>query len=97
MVDHEAEIVSVRNSAAIQSLLPYLESEVAGMQQAALNRAFTQLRKGTLTPDQAYNILSELHSYQTLLGRLGSRVRLGQSIGTRIAPIMSIEGDENGE
>lgn len=64
------EILALRSAAKLASSLPEITSEIKGMDDTVINRAFGDIRKGTLTPERSMAYLMELYSNNRLLKRM---------------------------
>lgn len=57
----------------LSPVLPYLEEELARLQEQRLSWAFLEIAKGTLSPEKAQSVLIEVKSYRDLLRKLTQR------------------------
>lgn len=78
------DLAAVRMGAEIQSIKPYMDNEIAGMQKAVVSFILAAVNNGTLTPDIALSKWVEYISYQKLGMKLDQRIRVGQSVGATI-------------
>ena len=72
--------------ARVASFLPYVEKELAGMEQAIETRVFRAIDGGTFTPDMAMAAWMEKKACRSLLRRLGVHVRLGEGAAKQLNP-----------
>jgi len=84
-------MAKIQDAARLSGVLPYLESEIAGMEKALETRVFSDLDARTLTPEAALAAWQEKRGYQSLLRRLKSKIRAGQSVGHGLAPRLALD------
>lgn len=75
------ELSAIRQGAELQSVKPYIDNDIAGMQKAVISFVLNAVNNGTLTPEIAMSKWVEFVSYTKLQQRLEQRIRVGQTIG----------------
>ena len=85
------QLIEAREGARIAAVMPDIEARVEKMNKFLLSRAFASINDGTLTPDEAYRTLIQLHANAQLLRGLSSQVKMGVSTGKNIAEAMKLE------
>lgn len=74
------------NGAKMASALPYIESEIGRMVSLTKTQALKHLADNTLTPEMALSAWREIASYERLLKRLQTHVKVGISAADRVDP-----------
>lgn len=74
-------LVRASTGAALASVMPEVREELESMKRTALGAAFAQIAANTLTPELALHVLIEIYSYDRLLKRLDSKMRM--ALGTK--------------
>lgn len=75
------DLGAIRVGAEIQSIKPYMDNEINGLQKSIISFILASVNSGTLTPDIAYTKWIEYVSYTKLGQKLDQRIRVGQSLG----------------
>ena len=91
------ELRAVSEGAAYKLAMPQIREDIDQMNRAVKNRIFTKIRDLSLTPEVAYAAWLELYSNEKLLKNMETRVRVGESTGEEIAPLMKINPPLTGE
>lgn len=76
-----ADLGLIRVGAEIQSMKPYMDAEISGMQKAVVSSVLAAVNNGTLTMEMALTKWHEYISYYKLNQKLEQRIRIGQSVG----------------
>lgn len=76
------DLSAIRIGAEIQSIKPYMDNEINGMQKAIVSFILAAVNTGTLTSDIALSKWIEYVSYTKLSQKLDQRIRVGQSVGS---------------
>lgn len=71
----------VADGARLLTALPYIRSELEGMEKSLISRVFGAIREKNLSPEAAYAAWLELASYRGLMHRMETRVKVAQSVG----------------
>lgn len=77
------EIFELRESAALQEVLPTVQKQIDNMKRSAEMRVFKDIREGSLTPDAALSYWMEMYSYSRLSIRLSEQADKANSLVTR--------------
>lgn len=76
------DLSAIREGAEIQSLKPYMDNEIEGMQKSIVSFILQRVNDGSLTPDIALSKWIEFISYSKLQQKLSQKIRIGQSVGS---------------
>jgi hypothetical protein len=79
------DLSAIREGAKIQSMKPYMDNEISGLQKAVISFVLAAVNNGTLTPEMALSKWVEYVSYVKLQQKLEQRIRIGQDIGAKNA------------
>lgn len=79
------QLDKISSGAHIASVLPFVQAEIEGMMDAVRARVFAALNDGTFDANMAEAAWREIHGYHRLLKRLETRVKVGNSVGQRVA------------
>lgn len=86
------DIQAIRHGETIQSLKPYMDNEISGMQKSVISFVLAAVNNGSLTPEIALTKWIEFISYQKLQQKLEQRIRIGQDLGAQHATDLDFEG-----
>lgn len=90
----DTEMSKVRDGARFAGFLPYLAAEVDKMVGTLESRMLDHIRDGSLTPDLAIQGWMELNAYRRLMKRFDQKVKIGQTAGQALAPVLNGEGED---
>lgn len=89
---NENDLSAIRIGAELQSLKPYMDNEITGMQKAVVSFVLAAVNSGTLTPEVALTKWVEYISYSKLQQKLEQRIRVGQSVGATHSETLDFKG-----
>lgn len=75
------DLGAIRIGAELQSVKPYMDSEIFSMQKAVVSFILTHVNAGTLTPEMAVSKWVEYISYTKLQQKIDQRIEIGKSKG----------------
>lgn len=90
-MNEAADIAAALDSARLAGMLPYLQAELRKMEEACMVRMDQLMLNGKLTPDLAQMAWIELIGYRRLRRRLEQKVRIGEAVGNKVAPVLNGE------
>lgn len=73
------ELENMRLGAEIQSMKPYMDAEIEGLQRAVVSSVLSAVNNGSLTQEMALTKWHEYISYTKLKQKYEQRIRVGQS------------------
>lgn len=83
------DLGKVVDGARLAGALPYIETELQGMEEALISKVLIEVGKNALTPELAYAAWLELASYRALARRLRTKVKIGVSAGERQSQVLN--------
>lgn len=86
------DLGAIRSGAELQSVKPYMDAEIAGLQKAVVSFVLSAVVNGTLTPEIALSKWVEYISYTKLSQKLDQRIRVGQSVGSHNTDTLDFGG-----
>lgn len=89
----DTEMSKVRDGARFAGFLPYLQVEIDKMVLALEGRVLAHVGEGTLTAELAVHAWMELNAYRRLMKRFEQKVKIGQTAGQALAPVLNGEQD----
>lgn len=75
------DLAAIRSGAEMQSVKPYMDQEIGGLQKSVVSFVLAEVNKGTLTPEIAFAKWVEYTSYIKLQQKLDQRIAVGKSVG----------------
>lgn len=88
-----SDLLAIKAGAEIMEAMPYVQTEIEGMIKTVQTRAYTAIRKGTMTPDVAIDLWMEANAYDQLLKKLTTRVTVAHSMADKHQQTIN-EGDD---
>lgn len=75
------DLAAIRSGAEIQSMKPYMDSEISNMQRAVVSSVLVAVNNGTLSAEMALSKWMEYIAYVKLNQKFEQRIRIGQAAG----------------